>query len=327
LQHVRPDPHPALKSLSAVFQMYPEPILRRCSSFSDVLIETSQTTPKVRSAGNARCNPRSETDRRMRSPSWTVHAATAAILISAAGCSQVQKQQTAAELVASGDPQACGASETQQALRTALNIQPTDVVAITFSATEPKTRKVRCRVDVKTGSVEFEVAENLATPGRVTVRAVEQTPSIAIANTALGSASTNESPEPQIQLASPRGHTFNIPDYYPEGYKLWRAATAHIPVSERPWVRSLQGTASDVRQVNIAAEQYLIGWVCEPHNCGGNEAVVLISRDQKRSFGYVRLTNDQGTVTDFVAGTATGRESACAKFFLEDRSDASTCNG
>lgn len=263
----------------------------------------------------------------MRSLSWTVHAATAAMLISAVGCSPVKKQQTAAQLVASGDPQACAALETQQALRTALNIQPSDVLAITFSAAEPTTRKVRCRVDVKAGSAEFEVAENLATPGRVTVRQVEQTPSLAATDTASRSTSTNGSPEPQLQLASPRGHTFNIPDYYPEGYKRWRAATAHIPVSERPWVRSLQGTASDVRQVNIAAEQYLIGWVCEPHNCGGNEAVVLISRDQKRSFGYVRLTNDQGTVTDFVAGTATGRESACAKFFLEDRSDASTCNG
>lgn len=263
----------------------------------------------------------------MRRLSWTFHAATAAMLISAAGCNQVKQQQTAAQLVASGDPQACAASETQQALRTALNIQPSDVIAITFSAAEPATRRMRCSVDVKTGSVEFEVAENLATPGRVTVRPVEQPPSIAATDTAPRSTSTNESSVPQPELASPRGHTFNIPDYYPEGYKRWRAATAHIAVRERPWVRSLQGTASDVRQVNIAAEQYLIGWVCEPHNCGGNEAVVLISRDQKRSFGYVRLTDDQGIATDLVAGTATGRETACAKFFLEDRSDASTCNG
>lgn len=263
----------------------------------------------------------------MRCLSLASQTVSVAVLAALVGCGQTDDQKTAAQLVASGDAQACATSETRQALQAALNIQPSDVVAITFTAAETTARRVQCRVDLKTGSANFEIAENLASPGQVIVRVTGQQQSISPTDASPQSTSRNDGSEPEVRLASPRGHTFNIPDYYPEGYRHWRAATAHIPVSERPWVRSLQGTASDVRQVQIAAEQYLIGWVCEPHNCGGNEAVVLISRDQKRSFGYVRLTDDQGVAADFVAGTATAKEAVCAKFFLEDRDDAASCNG
>jgi hypothetical protein len=268
---------------------------------------------------------RGEKGCRMRKFSWPIRASILITLISVGACGEVTGQQTAAQLVALGNPQACAASETQNALHTALGVQPSDIVAITFSAADPATQKVRCRLEMKTGSVEFEVAENLAASGRITVRQIGTAQPIAANETAPQSISPKA--EPRLQLASPRGHTFDIPDHYPKGYDRWRAATAQIPVSDRPWVRSLQGTGSDVRQVNIAAEQYLLGWVCEPHNCGGNEAVVLISRDQTRSFGYVRLTDKQGKATNLVAGRATAIEAACAKFFLEDRSDASTCDG
>lgn len=257
---------------------------------------------------------------------WAIRAGTAALLISTAGCGQLKQQQTAAQLVASGDPRACGSSETKIALQAALNREAVDITAITFSAADPSTRKVRCNAVLKTGPVDFEVAENLATPGQVVVKILGHPLSPNLSSDATTS-STNTPQEPHVELARARGYTFNMPDYYPAGYQLWRTATAHMPVNDRPWVRSLQGTASDVRQVSIGAEQYVLGWVCEPHNCGGNEAVVLISRDQRRSFGYVRLTDDQGIATDHVAGTATGTEAKCAKFFLEDRSDTTACAG
>ncbi|SDQ80198.1 Ivy family c-type lysozyme inhibitor [Brevundimonas sp. 374] len=243
---------------------------------------------------------------------------TAAFL---ANCDQAPEVSTVAALLRDGLPAACSHQATMAALTSETSKYKGTVSSITFAGRDASLSQVTCDATIGDVSITYQVRENLALPGTVTV-IVNHPPASPVSSPA------NSAPpalQPRPTLVSARGYTFNVPTNYPAAYSLWRQQTASLPIQGRPWVRSLSGTAAEVRNVRVNGDEYLYGWVCEPHNCGGNEAALLLTRDQGRVIGLVRLTNERREINDYQVGTPTGPETRCLQFFLEDRSDATTC--
>nr|WP_281378530.1 Ivy family c-type lysozyme inhibitor [Brevundimonas lenta] len=125
--------------------------------------------------------------------------------------------------------------------------------------------------------------------------------------------------------AAARGYTYDVPETYPAAFTLWRRQVRGLPLEDRPWARTLQGTAVPVRKAYMAGADYLLGGVCEPHNCGGNEAILMISPDQTRVLGIIRLTGPDRRVVDHLVGSPSALEARCLAFYLENGSDAQRC--
>ncbi|WP_430822344.1 Ivy family c-type lysozyme inhibitor [Brevundimonas intermedia] len=241
-------------------------------------------------------------------------------IILVASCGQHSERATAAALVRDGSPDACSHPTTISALRSRTTEYTGGINSITFAGRDTTLYEVSCEAIIGGSSVAYQVRENLAQPGGVTV-AVAHSPNPPSAP----DKNASPAPQPRPALASARGHTFDVPKNYPAAFSLWREQTTSLPLGGRPWVRSLKGTAAEMRNVRVDSSEYLYGWVCEPHNCGGNEAALLMTRDQTRVIGLVRLTNEQRQTNDFQVGEPTMLEARCLQFFLEDRSDATRC--
>jgi len=58
-----------------------------------------------------------------------------------------------------------------------------------------------------------------------------------------------------------------------------------------PWVKtfttSLNGTSAPSTTVSVGGELYLLGWVCKPHDCGGNELYALFAPGARQAWGLL----------------------------------------
>jgi hypothetical protein len=62
-----------------------------------------------------------------------------------------------------------------------------------------------------------------------------------------------------------------------------------------PWVKSftksLNGTSAPSTTVSVGGELYLLGWVCKPHDCGGNELYVMFAPGARQAWGLMISEN------------------------------------
>jgi hypothetical protein len=238
-----------------------------------------------------------------------------------ANCDQAPEAPTVAALIRDGVPTACSHPATMAALRSETSAYEGNIGSITFAGRDAALYQVSCEATIGDASVTYQVRENLAQPGAVTV-IVARSPVSSLPPPVI---STPPSPQPGPVLASARGYTYDVPKNYPAAYSLWRRQTASLSLEGRPWVRSLGGVAAEVRSVRVDGSEYLYGWVCEPHNCGGNEVALLLTRDQGRVVGLVRLTNENGETSDLEVGTPSASEAHCLRFYIENSSGATRC--
>ncbi|WP_409020241.1 Ivy family c-type lysozyme inhibitor [Brevundimonas vesicularis] len=122
-------------------------------------------------------------------------------------------------------------------------------------------------------------------------------------------------------------YTYDIPDLLPQVHRRWQQTIEGAGVNGPSWVASLKGTAAPLRRVTLGGQPMVTGWICQPRSCGGNELILLFSEDQARIFGLLRLTNDRGEASEQAIGTDSADEIRCARFFMDDRTDAAACGG
>lgn len=76
------------------------------------------------------------------------------------------------------------------------------------------------------------------------------------------------------------------------------------------WIYNLDGTNSSVKITAINGENFFIGSVCKPHDCGGNNLVFLISINSPKAYGMI-ISNF------FQAGEFFGTDSQNARSLLK----------
>ena len=83
---------------------------------------------------------------------------------------------------------------------------------------------------------------------------------------------------------------FDVPKQYPKAYSAYKAL---LPAEYRKisWMRMLNGTSGPLKDVEVDGAQAVLFWMCEPHNCGGNELAVLARKDGKRATALLQSTD------------------------------------
>jgi len=108
----------------------------------------------------------------------------------------------------------------------------------------------------------------------------------------------------------PNNYPFNLAKTNPKALAAWQ----HV-VPDRlkriAWVYRLDGTADQMRRVEIAGKPYLLGWVCKPHDCG-NQLAFLVAVDLSRAAGVVR-SEETGRVPLWLGAPTPGETEALQK--------------
>jgi hypothetical protein len=94
-------------------------------------------------------------------------------------------------------------------------------------------------------------------------------------------------------LAADPLYGFDIPKRLPKAYAAYSKVVP--PAYARiGWVRNLDGTGAPVDHVDVAGVPSVLFWMCEPHNCGGNELTVLLAKDGSRAAALLFSTDHTG---------------------------------
>lgn len=62
----------------------------------------------------------------------------------------------------------------------------------------------------------------------------------------------------------------------------------HNHKNDEHWLKQARGVASPLSATHIGATEYLIGTLCEPHNCGGNILYILINKNRLVALQFTR---------------------------------------
>ncbi len=83
---------------------------------------------------------------------------------------------------------------------------------------------------------------------------------------------------------------FDVPKQYPKAYSAYKAL---LPAQYQKisWMHKLNGTSGPLKDVEIDGAPSVLFWMCEPHNCGGNELAVLVRKDGKRATALFQSSN------------------------------------
>lgn len=89
--------------------------------------------------------------------------------------------------------------------------------------------------------------------------------------------------------ASAQTYIFDLLKSDPAILKAW---TRVIPKDLRPqkWITRFEGPSTPLDTVRVAGKTFYLGWVCIPHNCGGNGTAFLIAVDGSEAHGAVSST-------------------------------------
>jgi hypothetical protein len=82
---------------------------------------------------------------------------------------------------------------------------------------------------------------------------------------------------------------FDIPKRYPKAFATY-SGVIPAPYRKIGWVRKLDGTTGPVEQVTVGGVPSVLFWMCEPHNCGGNELAALLAKDGSRAVALLQST-------------------------------------
>lgn len=126
-------------------------------------------------------------------------------------------------------------------------------------------------------------------------------------------------------VASGQAISRELGQHYPSAYAKWQSYVARVNTDNRDWVSHLEATGAPMSFVTVEGQTWVKGWVCETHNCGGNEVLFLMSPDQSQIKGYLRLTLENGQGIERVIGPVSPNELRCMKVLIDDASGATIC--
>jgi hypothetical protein len=74
---------------------------------------------------------------------------------------------------------------------------------------------------------------------------------------------------------------------YRSSFDAMLAAEQNLPDWLLEFSRTMNGVASPSREVWMAGNEFRYAWVCQPHNCGGNELHILFAPDAERAWALL----------------------------------------
>lgn len=73
---------------------------------------------------------------------------------------------------------------------------------------------------------------------------------------------------------------------YSEAWKKMVAGET-LPAWVNTFTKTQNAVAAPVQSISVAGQAYTLGWICEPHNCGGNEVYALFAPEARQAWGLL----------------------------------------
>ena len=88
---------------------------------------------------------------------------------------------------------------------------------------------------------------------------------------------------------SAQTYIFDLLQSEPVILKAW---TRIIPkdLRRQKWISRFEGPSTPLDTVRVGRKTFYLGWVCIPHDCGGNGTAFLIATDGSEAHGAVSST-------------------------------------
>jgi len=69
----------------------------------------------------------------------------------------------------------------------------------------------------------------------------------------------------------------------------WKAMIAgeNLPAWVNTFTKTQNAVAAPVKTIPVAGQAYTLGWICKPHDCGGNEVYTLFAPDARQAWGLL----------------------------------------
>ena len=69
----------------------------------------------------------------------------------------------------------------------------------------------------------------------------------------------------------------------------WKAMVAgeKLPKWVNTFTKTQGAVAAPVTTVPVAGQPYTLGWICKPHDCGGNEVYALFAPEARQAWGLL----------------------------------------
>ncbi|WP_292051026.1 MULTISPECIES: hypothetical protein [unclassified Brevundimonas] len=114
---------------------------------------------------------------------------------------------------------------------------------------------------------------------------------------------------------------------YPQAMETWKGYAERRAEEGHEWIPTLAVTSGPLVPVTLGDKSYLKGYACangEPA-CDESRVVFLMAPDQSRIFGYGEFNLSNGNSSQRILGAANGEELRCLRFFLADKTGATSC--
>jgi hypothetical protein len=76
----------------------------------------------------------------------------------------------------------------------------------------------------------------------------------------------------------------------------WKGMVAgeNLPAWVNTFTKTQNAVAAPVKTISVAGQAHTLGWICEPHNCGGNEVYALFAPEARQAWALL-IVDDKRT--------------------------------
>ncbi|BAQ18739.1 Ivy family c-type lysozyme inhibitor [Methyloceanibacter caenitepidi] len=94
---------------------------------------------------------------------------------------------------------------------------------------------------------------------------------------------------PAMAQAPEEPYLPDLMEQQPAYLEAWKAMVAgeKLPAWVNTFTKTQGAVAAPVKTIPVAGQPYTLGWICEPHNCGGNEVYALFAPDARQAWGLL----------------------------------------
>lgn len=80
----------------------------------------------------------------------------------------------------------------------------------------------------------------------------------------------------------------------PAYFAAWKTMVAGetLPAWVNTFTKTQNAVAAPVKAIPVAGQAYTLGWICKPHDCGGNEVYALFAPDARQAWALL-ISGDQ----------------------------------
>ena len=81
----------------------------------------------------------------------------------------------------------------------------------------------------------------------------------------------------------------DLMEQQPAYLTAWKKMVAgeELPAWVNTFTKTQGAVAAPVKTIPVAGQPYTLGWICKPHDCGGNEVYALSAPEARQAWGLL----------------------------------------